>query len=84
MSDYVVANPLEKLPAILKKNLEKNLCVCNEVPKMDVINAIAKGAKTVAEVERQTQATMGNGCCKRQVGRLIECIYAPEVENASS
>ena len=67
-----VTNPLDKLPAILKKNLDKNLCVCNEVPKMDIINAIVSGATTVGEVKKQTYATMGSACCKQQIERLIE------------
>ena len=67
-------NPLDKLPAILKKNLGKNLCVCNEVPKIDIINAIVDGADTVDEIKKQTYATMGSGCCKQQVERLIECL----------
>ena len=71
------ANPLDKLPPILKKNLEKNLCVCNEVPKMEIIKAIVNGAITVAEVKKQTYATMGSGCCIQQVERLIECLCAP-------
>jgi len=66
-------NPLDKLPPILKKNLRRNLCVCNEVLKIDIINAITQGATTVEEVRRQTYATMGSGC-KQQVKRLIECL----------
>jgi bacterioferritin-associated ferredoxin len=75
-----ITNPLDKLPAILKKNLDKNLCVCNEVPKMDIINAIINGATTVGEVKKQTYATMGSGCCTQQVERLIECLCVPEAE----
>jgi len=75
-----VTNPLDKLPPILKKNLDKNLCVCNEVPKIDIISAIVNGATTVAEVKKQTYATMGSGCCKQQVERLIECLCSPEAE----
>ena len=67
-------NPLDKLPAILKTKLHLNLCVCNDVVKMDIINAIANGARTVEEVRRQTYATMGSGCCRQQVERLIECL----------
>lgn len=73
-------NPLDKLPAILKKGLDKNLCVCNEVLKMDIINAIVNGATTVAEIKKQTYATMGSGCCTQQVERLIECLCSPETE----
>jgi len=47
-------NLLDKLPSILKKDLDKNLCVCNEVPKMDIINTIVKAAIMVEEVKKQT------------------------------
>lgn len=76
MKPILVKNPLEKLPDILKRNIDKNLCVCNEVIKIDVINAIANGAITVEEVRNRTYATSGNGCCTRQVERLIECIHS--------
>ena len=75
-----VTNPLDKLPSILKKNLDQNLCVCNEVVKMDIINAIVNGATTVAEIKKQTYATMGSGCCIQQVERLIECLCSPVKE----
>jgi len=71
-------NILRKLPTNLKNDLDKNLCVCNDVPKIDIINAIVDGAITVEEVKRQTYATMGTGCCVQQVERLIECLCAPE------
>lgn len=75
-----VTNPLDRLPSILKKNLDQNLCVCNEVIKMDIINAIVNGATTVAEVRKQTYATMGSGCCINQVERLIECLGAEDIQ----
>jgi len=75
-----VTNPLDKLTPILKKDLDRNLCVCNEVLKMDIINAIVNGAATVAEVKKQTYATVGIGCCTQQVERLIECLCSPEME----
>lgn len=73
-------NPLDKLPPVLKKDLDENLCTCNDVLKMDIINAIVNGARTVEEVQKQTCATDGIGCCKRQVQRLIECLCAPEMK----
>ena len=76
-----VKNPLDKLPPILKKNLDRNLCVCNEVLKMDIINAIVNGAATVEEIKKQTYATVGSGCCTQQVERLIECLCSTEMEN---
>ncbi len=75
-----VKNPLDKLTPILKKDLDRNLCVCNDVLKMDIINAIVNGATTVAEIKKQTYATEGIGCCKQQVKRLIECLCSPEME----
>ncbi len=74
------SNPLDKLPSVLKKDLDRNLCVCNEVVKMDIINAIVNGANTVGEIKKQTYATMGSGCCTQQVERLIECLCSPETE----
>ena len=73
-------NPLDKLPPILKKDLDKNLCTCNEVLKIDIINAIVNGATTVAEIKKQTYATMGSGCCTQQVERLIEYLCSPETK----
>lgn len=73
-----ITDPLDKLPPILKKNLDKNLCVCNEVPKMEIINAIVNGATSVAEIRKQTYATMGSGCCTNQIERLIECLCSAE------
>lgn len=74
MKNDPVIIALAKLPPLLKKNLDKNLCVCNEVPKMDIINAIVNGATTVDEIKKQTFATTGSGCCVKQVERLIECL----------
>ena len=65
---------LDKLPPVLRKDLDRNLCTCNEVPKIDVIHAIINGATSVAEVKKQTYATLGTGCCVQQVERLIECL----------
>ena len=78
MSSNKKIDPLDKLPEILKQDLDKHLCVCNQVGKMDVINAIANGAATLEMVKEQTYAADGNGCCKRQVCRLIEFICEPD------
>jgi bacterioferritin-associated ferredoxin len=55
-----MTNPLDKLPSILKQDLDKNLCVCMDVPKIEIINAIVNGATTLEEVHRQTGASMGS------------------------
>ncbi|KUJ74705.1 (2Fe-2S)-binding protein [Thiomicrospira sp. XS5] len=65
---------LDKLPDILQKDLDENLCVCNGILKRDIIDAIEAGANTLDAVRNQTYATDGNGCCKRQVQRLVECL----------
>jgi len=80
MSHERISNPLERLPEILKRNLNRNLCTCNDVPKMDIINAIANGARSVEEIRKLTYATEGTGCCRQQVERLIECISSPETD----
>ena len=64
-------NPLDMLPPILKKDLDENICACNAVLKIDVINAILGGANTLEEVKRITFAADGNGCCARQIESLI-------------
>ena len=74
MSDDIIKKALDKLPPIFKKNLNRDLCTCNQVLKRDIINAIVNGATTVAEVRKETYATMGSGCCTDQVERLIECL----------
>ena len=69
-------NIVDELPEILTRDLDKNLCVCNEVTKIDVIKSIVEGADSTELVRQKTYATDGNGCCKRQVARLIEAIQA--------
>lgn len=79
-----IENLVEKLPRNIKKNLDQNLCVCNDVPKIKIINAIVNGAETVDDVKRQTYATMGTACCKQQVEKLIEFLSLPETKKALS
>lgn len=78
MDIATATDALDKLPPLLRKDLDRHLCTCNEVVKMDVIHAIAGGATSVEAVREQTYATDGNGCCRHQVERLIECICSPE------
>ena len=74
-------NTLDKLTPGLKKELDRNLCVCNEVLTMDIINAILNGAASVEEVKKQTYATDGIGCCTQQVKLLIECLCTSETKD---
>ncbi|MCU4674604.1 (2Fe-2S)-binding protein [Catenovulum sp. 2E275] len=71
----ITQKALAKLPEILTRDLDQNLCTCNEVLKIKIIEAIASGAMSVEEVRRQTYATDGSACCKQQVARLVECIW---------
>lgn len=74
MPNALLDQALNSLPEILTRDLERNLCVCNEVPRVKIIQAIAEGADTLEKVCAKTYATDGNGCCKRQVSRLLECL----------
>lgn len=73
-----VDEALAKLPEILKRDLEQNLCVCNDVVKIKVIEAIAMGADSLQQVQSSTYAADGSGCCKRQVQALIDAIHQQE------
>lgn len=77
MSSEIDIKFLRKLPPVLRDNLDKNLCTCNEVTKREIILAIIDGATTVDDIKKQTYATMGTGCCILQVERFIECLTAP-------
>lgn len=72
---------LEKLPELLKRDLTQPLCVCNQVIKLAVIEAIAQGADTVEKVQQKTCASDGTGCCKHQIQDLINAIVMPNVKN---
>lgn len=65
---------IEKLPKTITRNLSRNLCVCYDVPRKQVIEAILHGAETLEEVSQKTYACQGSGCCIGQVERLIEQI----------
>lgn len=67
---------LNRLPDLLKRDLDEPLCVCNQVIKSDVIKAIAEGANSLQQVQQQTFASDGTGCCKRQIQALIKAIRA--------
>lgn len=67
---------LNRLPDLLKRDLDEPLCVCNQVIKSDVIQAIAEGANSLQQVQQQTFASDGTGCCKRQIEALIKAIGA--------
>lgn len=74
MADESLERLIEALPAVLQMDVDQNLCTCNEVPKRDVIRAIAGGATSVMSVRKETGATLGIGCCTQQVQRLIDCM----------
>lgn len=73
----MLTDALNKLPDILKKDLDQNLCVCNQVIKRDVIQSIVDGADTVEKVCAQTYASDGNGCCRHQIRGLINALIEP-------
>jgi NAD(P)H-nitrite reductase large subunit len=80
---YVEKKYLDKLPDFHRDSLHKHLCVCNEIPKIKIVDAIIAGANTVEDVRKQTYATDGNGCCRLQVERLLEYLYEPKPVNSN-
>ncbi|MBT8440075.1 MAG: (2Fe-2S)-binding protein [Gammaproteobacteria bacterium] len=75
---FVEKKYLDKLPDFHRDSLGKNLCVCNEIPKFIIVDAIIAGATTLEDVRKQTYATDGNGCCRLQVERLIDYLCEPK------
>mgnify|MGYP005849502655 CR=1 FL=1 len=69
---------INRLPDILKKDLDQPLCVCNQVNKIDIIRAIAAGVDSIDLLQQQTGATDGNGCCRRQVDSLFKHLNASD------
>ena len=72
MNSELQQKALDQLPEHLTRNLTQNLCVCNDVPKRTILNAILNGAHTLEKVKAQTYASEGSECCKQQIERLIE------------
>jgi len=72
---------LARLPEHHLNSLQKNLCVCNEVPKINVVNAILEGATTVPKVRELTGASDGNGCCRLQIEFLIKYLCEEPVSS---
>lgn len=70
------------LPRELTHNLSRNVCVCYDVSKKEIIETIQQGAKTLEEVSSKTYACQGSGCCIRQVERLIELLSREETKLA--
>lgn len=77
----MIEDALNRLPEILTRDLQCNLCVCNDVLRIDVIKAIDEGADTLEKVREKTYASDGNGCCKRQVQRLLDCLAKNQDED---
>ncbi|MEA3404338.1 MAG: (2Fe-2S)-binding protein [Pseudomonadota bacterium] len=71
-------NDPTEIPRLLTENLDRNLCVCYDVPKKEIINAFKGGARTFEAISNQTYACQGSGCCERQLERLIEVLCEQE------
>lgn len=67
-----LAQAIEQLPEILKRDLNENLCVCNQVTKIAVIEAIINGADSREKIIAATYASDGTGCCKLQLKHLLD------------
>ncbi len=47
------------------------ICVCNEVSRGEILDAIAAGAHDVAEIGRRTMAGTGCGTCRGELAALV-------------
>jgi NAD(P)H-nitrite reductase large subunit len=72
--DNKLQQAIDQLPDILKRDIDENLCVCNQIPKINVIEAIVNGADDLEKVRQQTFASDGNGCCKLQIKHLLNAL----------
>jgi len=54
------------------KSPHRNLCTCYDVPKIDMMSAIEKGANTLDLITTKTYGCQDARCCSRQVQRLID------------
>jgi len=79
------------LNEILWASADELVCYCREVPKATIIDAIARGARSVEQVATETTACTGRWCkevnprercCRTEIEALIEC-YSGESINRS-
>ncbi len=71
-----------------KKDRPKITCFCYGIPEADIVEAIEKGASTLMDVRRETNANTGCGGCGEDVKRLLRKhvgkTKVPNKENAQS
>lgn len=65
---------IARLPEILTRDLDDNLCVCNCIPKRQIIQAMFEGAGSMAQIREACMAGDGTGCCKLQLKHLLDAI----------
>lgn len=54
---------------LAKQNL---VCFCHSIPVCEIVEAIRKGATTVAEIQAETLASTGCGGCECDILDLLE------------
>lgn len=64
----------KQLPRALTENLDRNVCVCYDVPKQQIIDAYLAGSKTFMEISTKTYACQGSACCEAQVKNLVKLL----------
>jgi|LSQX01.3.fsa_nt_gb NAD(P)H-nitrite reductase large subunit len=52
--------------------LDKVICPCKKVKRIDVLQAIADGAVTLGQIEKKTGAMSKCGKCKRDIKKLMK------------
>lgn len=72
--------PTEQWDYEKNKGPYRNLCTCYDIPKIDMMDAIEKGADTIDKITAKTYGCQGSQCCERQVQRLID-IYQEKLQS---
>lgn len=73
-------SPAEQWDYEKQKGPDRNLCTCYDIPKIDMMKAIEKGADTIDKITSKTYGCQGSQCCERQVQRLID-IYQEKIKS---
>lgn len=62
-------NPSDQEP---DQNSDRTVCFCHCVPLSEIRKAIQAGAKTIADLQRETLASTGCGGCEIDLTEILE------------
>ncbi len=59
---------------------KKSICTCARVTYADMVEAVEKGAKTVADIREATRATAFCGSCTERVGAFLKALQSGQAK----